>query len=74
VTVTFSSEMPSSSYAAVVTIMNGSTLDLDYPVIVRISSKSTTGFTITLINPTDGSTVAAPSGGVTLNWIALPYN
>jgi hypothetical protein len=44
-------------------------------VYFNISSKSTTGFTITARKPDDGSAVTMDtSGGVTLDWIAISDN
>jgi len=72
VTVSFSSAMASTSYAAVVDITNSPSIG--YPVVVQVSAKTVNGFTITLIDPTTGSALTAPASGVTVNWIALPYN
>jgi len=72
VTVSFSSAMSSTSYAAVVEITNSPSIGS--PVILQASGKTVNGFTITLVDPTTGSSVTAPTGGVTVNWIAMPYN
>ena len=42
------------------------------PVLV-ITSETVTGFTIEVVNDT-GGVLKAPSGGVTINWIAIPQN
>ena len=42
------------------------------PVLV-ITSETVTGFTIEVVNDTGGA-IKAPSGGVTVNWIAIPQN
>ena len=42
------------------------------PVLV-ITSETVTGFTIEVVNDTGGA-LKAPSGGVTVNWIAIPQN
>ena len=42
------------------------------PVLV-ITSETVTGFTIEVANDT-GGVLKAPSGGVTVNWIAIPQN
>jgi hypothetical protein len=42
------------------------------PVLV-ITDESVTGFTIEVVNDTGGA-IKAPSGGVTVNWIAIPQN
>ena len=42
------------------------------PVLV-ITSETVTGFTIEVVNDT-GGVLKAPSGGVTVNWIAIPQN
>jgi hypothetical protein len=42
------------------------------PVVV-ITGETVTGFTIEVVNDT-GGTLKAPSGGVTVNWIAIPQN
>lgn len=42
------------------------------PVLV-ITSETVTGFTIEVVNDS-GGVLKAPSGGVTINWIAIPQN
>jgi hypothetical protein len=42
------------------------------PVLV-ITSETVTGFTIEVVNDTGGA-LKAPSGGVTVNWTAIPQN
>jgi hypothetical protein len=42
------------------------------PVLV-ITSETVTGFTIEVANDT-GGVLKVPSGGVTVNWIAIPQN
>ncbi len=42
------------------------------PVLV-ITSETVTGFTIEVVNDT-GGVLKVPSGGVTVNWIAIPQN
>jgi hypothetical protein len=42
------------------------------PVLV-ITSETVTGFTIEVVNDTGGA-IKVPSGGVTVNWIAIPQN
>ena len=42
------------------------------PVLV-ITSETVTGFTIEVVNDS-GGTLKAPSGGVAINWIAIPQN
>jgi len=72
VSVSFSSSLSSASYAAVVEITNNPTLGS--AVFIQVTSKTSGGFTITLVDATTGAPVTAPAGGVSVNWIALPYN
>jgi len=52
--------------------VNWGTDNSTVPVLV-IASETVTGFTIEVVNDTGGA-LKAPSGGVTVNWIAIPQN
>ena len=52
--------------------VNWGTDNSTVPVLV-ITSETVTGFTIEVVNDTGGA-LKAPSGGVTVNWIAIPQN
>lgn len=63
VVITMSSALPNANYSVSVTVTTGPTW---YIYSYKVTAKSTTQFTVTL-------PLAAPPGGITFDWLVIPY-
>ena len=80
-TVAFSSALPSTDYRVSVAITSiagfaansvcGVVPDVDGCYFIAVTAKTTTGFTLSLRSPQDGSLENASPGAITLDWIAI---